>query len=157
MEHYIETGFNFRMTDIQAAVGLVQLGKLDTLIARRRHLAERYRYLLSDVPGLITAADPQFGTTNYQSFWVLLPTDFPASRDHLMRELANGGVSARRGIMAAHLEPAYSGGTHAKLPTTERLTSHSLILPLFHEMTEGQQDLVVSVIRRLWGSDKELR
>lgn len=146
IERYLELGFNFRMTDVQAAIGLVQLGKLGELIARRRTLAQRYQRMLAGLPGVITAADPDYGTTNYQSFWVLLPDDFPVSRDELMRQLAEAGISARRGIMAAHLEPAYDGVPHRPLPVTERLTARSLILPLFHDMTESEQDLVVSVI-----------
>jgi dTDP-4-amino-4,6-dideoxygalactose transaminase len=145
IEHYTEVGFNFRMTDIQAAIGLVQLRKLPEMVARRRALAERYQDMLSGVPGLWTAADPPYGETNYQSFWVLLPEAFPVGRDDLMRLFADAGISARRGIMAAHLEPAYAEtGTH--LPVTERLTRHSLILPLFHEMTLSQQQQVISVV-----------
>jgi dTDP-4-amino-4,6-dideoxygalactose transaminase len=146
IEHYLETGFNYRMTDVQAAIGLVQLGKLDQMIARRRALAGRYQELLAALPGLATIHDPVYGTTNYQSFWVLLPGGFPVSRNELLRLLADGGVSARRGIMAPHLEPAYAGHPCPPLPVTERLTATSLILPLFHEMTEDEQDLVVSVI-----------
>jgi perosamine synthetase len=146
LEHYAELGFNFRMTDIQAAIGLVQLGKLDQLIAQRRALAERYSKMLACVPGLRTIADPGYGTTNYQSFWVLLPDDFPVSRDELLRQLAEAGVSARRGIMAAHLEPAYDGFACGPLPVTELLTARTLILPLFHDMTEDEQDTVVSAI-----------
>lgn len=146
VERYLELGFNFRMTDVQAAIGLVQLGKLGQLIARRRALAQRYQRMLAAIPGIRTASDPEYGTTNYQSFWVLLPDDFPVSRDELMRRLAEAGVSARRGIMAAHLEPAYTGVVHRPLPVTEQLTARSLILPLFHDMTEAEQDLVISVI-----------
>ena len=68
------------------------------------------------------------------------------SRDELLQQLARAGVSARRGIMAAHLEPVYEGLTHGPLPVTERLTARTLILPLFHELTESEQDIVVSVI-----------
>ena len=146
IENYTEVGFNFRMTDIQAAIGLVQLGKLERLIARRRELAQRYQHLLSDIPMLRTIEDPPYGTTNYQSFWILLPDDSPVSRDEMLKLLANEGVSARRGIMAAHLELAYSGHPHGALPVTEMLTTRSLILPLFHEMTEAEQDLVVSAV-----------
>ena len=84
--------------------------------------------------------------TNYQSFWVLLPDGFPVSRDELLLQLAEAGVSARRGIMAAHLEPAYVGHANPELPVTERLTASSIILPLFHELTEEEQNVVVSVI-----------
>jgi dTDP-4-amino-4,6-dideoxygalactose transaminase len=146
-ERYTETGFNFRMTDIQAAVGLVQLRKLPAMVARRRELARRYQDLLGDIPGLRTAADPPHGTTNYQSFWILLPPGSPVARDELLHRLAQAEISARRGIMAAHLEPAYAGHPHRPLPVTERLTAGSLILPLFHDMTHAQQDAVVSVVR----------
>jgi perosamine synthetase len=146
IEHYLELGFNFRMTDIQAAIGLVQLGKLGKLIRRRRVLAQRYQQLLGSLPGVRTITDPEYGTTNYQSFWVLLPDEFPVSRDELLQRLAEAGVSARRGIMAAHLEPAYQGLRHDPLPVTERLTARTLILPLFHDLTESQQDIVVSAI-----------
>jgi dTDP-4-amino-4,6-dideoxygalactose transaminase len=146
VEHYMELGFNFRMTDIQAAVGLVQLGKLGQLVARRRALAQRYQQLLAAIPGVRTITDPGYGTTNYQSFWVLLSDDFPVSRDELLQQLAQAGVSARRGIMAAHLEPACESFTQDPLPVTERLTARTLILPLFHELTESEQDIVVSVI-----------
>jgi perosamine synthetase len=145
IEHYAEVGFNFRMTDIQAAIGLVQLGKLRRMVQRRRLLAWRYQELLSGIPGLIMADDPPYGETNYQSFWMLLPEHAPVDRDELMGRLADAGISARRGIMAAHLEPAYADAT-ACLPVTERLTARSLILPLFHEMTQSQQDHVASVV-----------
>jgi perosamine synthetase len=146
-ERYLELGFNFRMTDVQAAIGLVQLRKLGQIVARRRHLARRYQDLLGEEPGLVTAGDPDHGTTNYQSFWVVLPADFPVSRDEVLRMLAYAGVGARRGITAAHAEPAYAGLPCAPLPATERLSSSALILPLFHQMTEPDQDVVVSVIR----------
>jgi len=145
LEHYVEVGFNFRMTDVQAAIGLVQLGKVAQMVARRRALARRYQELLSGIPGLLTAGDPPHGETNYQSFWMMLPEESSVGRDDLLRRLADAGISARRGIMAAHLEPAYAG-TKLCLPVTERLTKRSLILPLFHQMTESQQDHVASVV-----------
>jgi perosamine synthetase len=157
IERYLEVGFNYRMTDVQAAIGLVQLGKLGRLIERRRAQAARYRDLLADIPGLATIQDPGYGTTNYQSFWVMLPDDFPVGRNDLMRVLADAGVSARRGIMAAHLEPAYAGQPCPPLPVTERITAGSLILPLFHELTEEEQDLVVSVIYAAAGLRQPVR
>jgi dTDP-4-amino-4,6-dideoxygalactose transaminase len=145
IEHYTELGFNYRMTDIQAAVGLVQLRKLGQMVGRRRALAHRYAELLSGIPGLLVAADPAHGETNFQSFWVLLPEESAAGRDDLMRVFAEAGVSVRRGIMAAHLEPAYAD-VKVTLPVTERLTRGSLILPLFHQMSEAEQDHVAAVM-----------
>jgi len=153
-----ELGFNYRMTDVQAAVGLVQLTKLDELVARRRELAQRYRQLLSDIPGIRMIEDPPYGTTNYQSFWILPPDHSPVSRDEILLSLARAGVSARRGIMAAHLEPPYHDHPREMLPVTERLTNHSLILPLFHDMTDAQQEVVVAAVRAcLCGSESTSR
>jgi dTDP-4-amino-4,6-dideoxygalactose transaminase len=145
IEHYAEVGFNFRMTDVQAAIGLVQLRKLPQMVARRRVLARRYQEMLSGVPGLLMADDPPYGESNYQSFWMLLPEQSAVGRDDLIGLLAAAGVSARRGIMAAHLEPAYAGFM-ASLPVTERLTKRSLILPLFHQMTQAEQEHVGAVV-----------
>lgn len=147
LESYLEVGFNYRMTDVQAAIGLVQLGKLDAMIARRRELAARYDELLRDVPGLTPVRDPAHGQSNFQSYWVLLAEDFPVGRDDLLAALAETGVSARRGIMASHLEPAYADHPAVPLPATERISRDSLILPLFHTMTEAQQDRVVAALR----------
>lgn len=146
IERYLETGYNYRMTDIQAAVGLVQLGKLPQMVERRRELARGYQEMLAGIPGLRTITDPAYGKTNFQSFWVLLPDNYSLTRDQLLRVMADAGISARRGIMAAHREPAYTNYQHGPLPMTEHLTDNSLILPLFHEMTAEQQESVVSVI-----------
>ncbi|WP_345628462.1 DegT/DnrJ/EryC1/StrS family aminotransferase [Rugosimonospora acidiphila] len=150
-EAYLETGYNYRMTDIQAAVGLVQLGKLNAMVARRRELATRYHALLSDVDGVTTLMDPPYGQSNFQSFWVLLDQRFGRGRDEVLAELAAAGVSARRGIMAAHLEPAYAQSRSLRLPVTERLTRDSLILPLYHTLAEQEQEHVVNSLRKSVG------
>jgi dTDP-4-amino-4,6-dideoxygalactose transaminase len=151
IESYLEVGFNYRMTDIQAAVGLVQLGKLEAMVTRRRELAARYQEALADVPGLRAVQDPPWGESNFQSFWVEVREDHPVPRNALLTALADEGIFARAGIMAAHRQPAYAGASHGDLTTTERLTDHTLILPLFHTMTEGEQERVVALIRRSAG------
>ncbi|MFD0203749.1 MULTISPECIES: DegT/DnrJ/EryC1/StrS family aminotransferase [Saccharothrix] len=146
LEEYEEVGFNFRMTDMQAAVGLIQLRKLADVIAKRRELAGRYHKLLGELDGLRCVGDPEYGTTNYQSFWVVLPDDFAGTSVDVLAGLAERGVSARRGIMASHLEPAYADQRDVDLPVTEHLTRRSVILPLFHQMTEAEQDTVVGAL-----------
>ena len=143
IESYGEPGFNYRMTDMQAAMGLEQLERLPAIVSRRRELAAVYQERFADVPGLRTVVDPPWGTTNFQSFWIELPEDHPADGSWLLEQLAVHGISARRGIMAAHLEPAYETVSHAPLPVTERLTQRTVILPLFHEMSEDDQDRVI--------------
>jgi dTDP-4-amino-4,6-dideoxygalactose transaminase len=149
LESYLETGYNYRMTDVQAAIGLVQLAKLDAMVARRRELAARYYELLSEIDGLTLVRDPAYGTSNFQSFWVRLDEPFARGRDEVLAELAAAGISARRGIMAAHLEPAYAGLPAVDLPVTERLTRHSLILPLHHTLTEDEQQHVATTLAKL--------
>ncbi|WP_417373113.1 DegT/DnrJ/EryC1/StrS family aminotransferase [Glutamicibacter protophormiae] len=147
-ESYGEIGFNFRMTDMQAAVGLVQLSKLERMVERRRELAARYLQALAGVPGLRCVQDPEYGTSNYQSFWVEVGHPFPLDREQLLAKLAEDGISARRGIMASHLQPAYAGhsGYTIPLPVTERLTANTLILPLYHDLSEAEQDRVIASV-----------
>jgi perosamine synthetase len=149
LEAYLETGYNYRMTDIQAAIGLVQLGRLGKIVAQRRSLAARYHELLADLPGAVAVRDPAYGRTNFQSFWVLLTDEFGAGRDETLATLAAAGVSARRGIMAAHLEPAYSTGDAGPLPVTERITRDSLTLPLHHRLTGDDQEYIVGTLHGL--------
>ena len=150
-EHYVELGFNYRMTDLQAAVGLVQLSRLPAIVARRRSLAGLYRRRFAGVPGLVLAGDPQWGRTNYQSLRLDIMPTFWASRDEVLEQLAADGVSARRGIMSAHREPAFVRNAHRPLPVSEWLSDNSLILPLYHEMTEDDVDRVAASVLRAGG------
>ncbi|MDH2414823.1 DegT/DnrJ/EryC1/StrS family aminotransferase [Nocardioides sp. CER19] len=148
-EQYDEIGFNYRMTDLQAAVGLVQLARLPEAVARRRELAAAYAKEIGEIYGLRAVADPSWGTSNFQSFWVEVGHGYPVDREGLMAALAAAEISARRGIMAAHRQPAYAdrdtGGV--ALHVTEWLTDATLILPLFHQMSESEQARVIDVLR----------
>jgi dTDP-4-amino-4,6-dideoxygalactose transaminase len=145
-EEYGEVGYNYRMTDLQAAVGIVQLDKLPEVVRRRREIAATYTKAVDDIDGLRAVTDPEHGTCNYQSFWVEVEEDYPLDREGLLTAMAAAGISARRGIMASHRQPAYAG-LAADLPVTERLTDSTLILPVFHQMTDEQQDCVIAVLR----------
>jgi len=144
-EEYTEIGFNFRMTDLQAAVGLVQLARLDEVVQRRREIAEKYSRAIAQIAGLRAVADPPHGTSNFQSYWVEIGPDHPLDREQLLRFLGERDISARRGIMSSHREPAYSH-VDAHLPVTERLTDNTLILPIFHGLTDQEQDRVIDAL-----------
>ncbi len=147
-ESYVEVGYNFRMTDLQAAVGLVQLQRLPEIVARRRVLADTYAKHIAEVPELRTVADPPWGTCNYQSYWVEVAPKSPLSRDGLLIQLAENDISARRGIMSAHRQPPYAHlAGPGSLPNSEHLTDNTLILPLFHQMSESEQARVIDVLR----------
>lgn len=157
-ESYPELGFNYRMTDIQAAIGREQLKRLPEAIAERRSLAARYRELLADVPGLILPAEPEWARTNWQSFCVRLPES--VNQREVMQSMLDEGIATRRGVMCTHLEPAYSarGSWRCAQPEcntikgcpnlaeSERAESTGVILPLFSQMTEVQQERVASAL-----------
>ena len=145
-ESYDEVGFNFRMTDLQAAVGLVQLRRLPEMVARRREVAATYAATVAGLPGLRMVADPPWGTTSFQSCWLEVLPEHPLDREALMAHLAAAGISARRGIMAAHRQPAHGHRRHVPLPVTERLTDNTLILPLFHQMTGSEVERVLEAL-----------
>ena len=143
-ETYEEVGFNFRMTDIQAAVGIVQLTKLDEMILRRRKLARIYLDAFNNSNRISNSNnDPKYGETNFQSFWVELEDYGVDERNSLMQNLDEVGITTRRGIMTAHREPAYSQRGQNNLPITEKLSDSSIILPLFHSFSEVQQTYVI--------------
>jgi perosamine synthetase len=147
VESYDELGYNYRLTDIQAAIGIVQMTRLPAMLARRRALAERYARLLAGLPGVLTPVEPEPGQHTFQSYMVLIEGD-RALLD-IMRDLLRKGVTTRRAVMASHLEPAYRGSAlAAPLPVTERVAARGLILPLYPEMTDAEQDVVVEALRQ---------
>lgn len=148
-EEYLEIGFNYRMTDMQAAVGIVQLGRLSEIVRRRREIVNAYAAALADIDGLRAVNDPEWGTSNFQSYWVEVEPEFATNRDGLLEALAEAGISARRGIMASHRQPAFRAADtgDAPLGVTERLTDNTLILPLFHQMTREELHRVIDVLR----------
>lgn len=147
IEAYEELGYNYRMTDIQAAMGIEQLKKLDDILARRKRLAARYNALLADVAGLTTPYAPEYAPHTYQSYSVRLnPAQWPA-RDVVMERMLERQIATRRGVMAIHEEPYYvSRFGRVSLPVTEEATRQTLLLPLFATMTEAEQDRVVEAL-----------
>lgn len=145
IEEYREVGWNYRMTDIQAAVGLVQLRKLDWVLSERRRLAERYDRLLGRDPRIAVPHVPSDRPHTYQSYCV-----WPrggASRADVMAYMADRGIATRRGVMASHLEPFYREMYPAlSLPVTEAASAETLLLPLYVGMTEAEQDEVIDAL-----------
>ena len=147
-EEYPELGFNYRLTDIQAAVGREQLKKLPEAVSRRRRLVARYRELLAGIEGLELPAEPEWARGNWQSFCVRLPHG--QEQAAVMQSLLHEGIATRRGIMCAHREAAYPRGSWRSAGTlleSEAAQDGCVLLPLFHEMTEADQDRVVAALR----------
>jgi dTDP-4-amino-4,6-dideoxygalactose transaminase len=144
-EEYPVPGFNYRLTDLQAAVGREQLKRLDDIVARRRALAARYADLLADLAGVAAPREPEWARTNWQSYCIRLP-DGTRQRD-VMQFMLDKGVTTRRGIMCVHRERAYADlEQRFPLPESEKAQDSCIILPLFHDMTDAMQDQVVSTL-----------
>ena len=157
-EEYGELGYNYRMTDIQAAIGLVQLERLPEMVALRRRRAARYRSLLGDIPGLGLPLEPNWALSNWQSYCVALPAGVDQRR--AMQSMLDQGIATRRGIMCAHREPAYAAAAGAvpawrcadtagdgrALAKSEAAQDHSIVLPLYHAMSDEEQDRVAEAL-----------
>jgi perosamine synthetase len=145
IETYPERGWNYRMTDMQAALGLCQLEMLDEILAERRRLADRYTAAIDDIPFLEAPYEPDYSERTWQAYAVTLADDAPIDRNELMRRLLMDGVPTRRGIMAIHQEPSYAHPA-VKLPLTEHASATSMVLPLFAGLTDEQQDHVIGCL-----------
>ncbi len=140
-EDYPEMGFNYRMTDMQAAVGRVQLERLCDIVDRRRALAERYSAALGHIVGLKVPVEPAGVQTNWQSYCVELPPW--CDRRAVMQMMLADGVATRRSIMCAHLERACAGiPTPWPLDHSERASARGVVIPLFTQMTDEEQAAV---------------
>jgi dTDP-4-amino-4,6-dideoxygalactose transaminase len=144
-EHYPSVGFNYRMTDIQAAVGREQLARLPDLVQERRQLAQRYDTLLQDVPRLGRPQEPPWARTNWQSYCVRLPAGVPQRQ--VMQAMLDAGVATRRGIMCSHREAAYaSQSLPHPLPHSESAQDGCVLLPLYAGMQAGEQAHVAAAL-----------
>lgn len=146
-EEYPEVGFNYRMTDIQAAVGRVQLRRMPEMLAPRLEIAERYAQALAEIPGLEPPFVPETSRSNYQSYAVRVTQEFPLTRDALMQALLDRGISTRRGIMNSHQEPAYADLPCGPLPRSESARDEVILLPIYATMTSEEQNRVIDAIR----------
>jgi dTDP-4-amino-4,6-dideoxygalactose transaminase len=133
------------MTDIQAAVGRVQLQRLPEMFERRRYLGQRYHDLLAGISGLALPHEPAWARSNWQSYCVRLPEG--CNQIDVMQYLLDRGVATRRGVMCSHREPAYADlPVPWPLPESERAQDHCIVLPLFHQMTDEDQAYVANTL-----------
>ncbi len=144
-ETYDELGFNYRMTDIQAAIGCAQITKLETILAARTSVAERYSAMLGSDERLGLPYVPPGCVHTYQSYCIRLPSE--VVRAVVMSELASRGIATRRGVMAIHLEPLYRRWfPDCSLPVTESAARETMLLPLYAGMSISDQDSVVEAL-----------
>jgi perosamine synthetase len=149
-EEYPVVGYNYRMTDIQGAIGREQIKRLPGVVARRRELAARYHDALRGHQALKAPVEPAWARSNWQSYAVRVPRGIQRS---IMQVLLDEGISTRRGVMNAHREPAYGPGTWRTAPghrldRSEEAQDTAVMLPLFHDLQESDQDRVIDALLR---------
>jgi perosamine synthetase len=151
-EEYRELGYNYRMTDVQGAIGLAQLPKLDRFLERRRAIATRYDAAFAALPEVQVPGRPAYADHAYQSYAIVLTERCGRERDAVMRDLAAAGVSCRRGIPPIHLEPLYRDRpTAGELPVTERIAARSIFLPIFAGLPDADQIRVIEAVTAVVG------
>ena len=145
-EDYLTVGFNYRMTDIQAAVGRKQLERLPGLVARRRALASRYSELLGDIEGLRLPSEPGWARSNWQSYCVRLPDGL--DQRSVMQKLLDQGIATRRGIMCSHREAPYAKTERRHdLRQSELAQDNAILLPIYAQMSEEDQGRVAHALQ----------
>ena len=147
-EDHVEVGYNYRMTDIQAAVGIKQLEKLDWIVAERRKIAMQYHEAFKDIDFIRLPIEEPGYFSNYQSYSIYLKDTCPISRNELMQKMLDAGVSTRRGIMTSHRETAYKAECAGlSLPISEGAADNSIILPLYVPMSSDDIKKVIETFK----------
>jgi len=147
-EDHLEVAYNYRLTDIQASVGIKQLEKLDWIIEERRKIANQYLEALKDIDCIHLPFEADGYFSNYQSFSIYLKPHCPISRNDLMQKLLDDGISTRRGIMTTHRETAYKTDyKDVLLPISEDVCDQSIIIPLYIPMEQNDITTVISKLR----------
>lgn len=154
LHHYL--GFNYRMSNIQAAIGVAQLGKINTFIEKKRHLAGLYNSLLKDVPGISLPTEKSWAKNVYWMYCILVEDEFGMSRDKLMTRLIEKGIETRTMFIPMNQQPVFhKRGLFKKLkcPVAEELSRKGLYLPSGVGLSDEQIERICDIIRSL-GKEK---
>jgi dTDP-4-amino-4,6-dideoxygalactose transaminase len=147
-ESYDTLGYNYRMTDIQGAIGREQLKRLGGIVKRRRAVAARYTEMLGNLHGVHLPREPEWARSNWQSYCVQLAKGI--DRQHVMQRLLDDGVATKPGVMCAHREPAYARESWrceaSGLRHSEEAQARGLMLPLYQQMTDEELETVVALL-----------
>jgi dTDP-4-amino-4,6-dideoxygalactose transaminase len=146
-------GFNYRLSDVAAAIGVAQVERLDTMLAERDRVARLYRERLGGIEGLVLPFEEDGAERrSWFVFVVQLPAD--ADRDAVIRGLAEQGIASKAYLPCIHLQPLYRerfGFKGGEFPVAERVAARSLALPFFTAMGEGEVERVSAALARALG------
>ena len=142
---FIRIGTNYKMSNVLAAIGLEQIKIIDKLLEKREELCARYTKLLKDVEDVKLFERTENSKHSWQSFCILIE-----NRDEIMKKMREKGIEVQIGTFALHMHPAFKNMKKiGNLNNSKYLFEHCLTLPLYHDMTEEEQDLVVEELKNL--------
>jgi perosamine synthetase len=146
---FIDAGFNYRLSDVHAAIGIGQMGKLEHILQRRRALADVYDGLLADVPGVTAPSAPEGDVHSYQSYVVLLDAD--VDRDAVIDRMKEADIETTLGTYSMHLQPYFRerfGIADEELPASTRAHWSALTLPLYPQLRDDELARVTEALGR---------
>lgn len=141
-------GYNYRMTNIEAAIGLAQMGNIKKLLDKRRLIADWYNKNLKDISGITLQIEKEYATHSYWMYSILIEETYGKSRDELIRMLANNGVETRPFFYPMHIMPVYEDNSLTNLSTAEAIASKGLNLPTFYELEEADVEFISGILRK---------
>lgn len=144
-----EIGYNYRMTNLQAAIGVAQLARAPEILHRKRDIADRYRALLTDVPGITLPPEASWAYNAYWMFSILLEESAPCTRDELRSQLAGGGIETRPFFYPLHQMPPYATAT--SYPVAETLARRGINLPSSVTLADHDVRRVATAVRDALG------
>lgn len=147
-ENYDVVGYNFRMTDIQASIGISQFKLLESIVEKRIKIGQQYNDAFSKITGIKTINLPDYiSRWNYQSYPVTVKSGGAELRNKMMAFLEKEGVSTRRGIPPIHLEPAYRAHNGEHLTNTVSVSESSFFIPIYPQLEQDDIEYIIDVVR----------
>lgn len=139
-------GYNYRMTNVQGAIGLAQMESAQWFVDKKREIAKQYHSLLSNVPGVVLPVEKDYALNTYWMYSILVTDAFGVSRDELIKRLDARGIETRPFFYPTHTMPPYSG-TGKNFPVAERISAQGLNLPSSTKLTAAKIELIAGAIR----------
>jgi len=149
VQKYYENGYNYRMTDMQAAIGLIQMKKIDKIIEERAKQAEFFNKELENIDELAAPFVPSYATHAYSSYLIKISDKSKITPEFIINKMAEKNISCRFGIMPLHNEPYFEkdGWNDAMFPVSCKVADKTFFIPIFPGLTEENMKFIISSLK----------
>jgi len=148
--YHTEIGYNYRLTNIQAALGLAQLEKVDEFIAKRRAIAHYYQEALEDVPGIIVGNEVEWALSNYWLSWILVESNYGRLKEELLKELNDSKIESRAFFIPLHTLPPYRSFQAYRISKALDIYSKGINLPSHTGLEKEDLEIVTETIKKFY-------